>query len=199
VLTGCRVEYLQHVLRDGEFYSYSALQDLDYGVDAPPDPAGLDFGTANARPSDLFVFQIITMCTPASRPKKVPGVDGPDEEVLRSPLSFLIQTADTTSPHGIAEGAEEVEVYCDCDPYWVTFDQLAPFQTLRSHLTKWEHRESDAEGICTRLSSPERCKVLVPITDLKCPVLRLIEQLYNLKWKGWGNAVRPRSAVDRPT
>ena len=169
-MMGLRVEYMQDVLKTREWYRISV-----------PVVTTNEEGVEEARTEDRH-FQLLGQTSSKSRPHLMPTVDSWRDPVLRKQLALHIQE---TSVKEVAEPSADgsVLVFLDADPRWVSFEDIGPWKSVETTLTRFLSAKgtSDHPG-CLRLAVPELARPVHPLTDLKCPTLCIINELKRLGW-----------------
>lgn len=170
-----RIEYLLDVLKPRRWYQ----------VELPV--AGLDEHGRPERRRVLQHFQVVTMSSVKSRPHIMPTVETHMDPVVVKRLAIHIQEASVRAVPGLGEGS--IVVYPDADPRWIGYEDIGPWSPVRDTLSIF----LDVQGVqehagCLQLSNVQLARPVHPLTDMKCPTLCILAELYRRGWK----AVRGR-------
>ena len=74
-------------------------------------------------------------------------------------------------------------VYTDTDAYWIPWSALGAFPDLQRSLTRFTATVSMRHQQCLELSNPERALPPYAVTDLRCPTLSILAELYRRGWR----------------
>lgn len=167
---GLRIEYLQSVFAPQTWYRVKIPQaDLD------------DVGEPVEREETRY-FQILQMASGQSRPHVMPTIESHDDVMLLARMALNIQEG---SEH-VDQGGEEdqVLVYMDTDPHWISWKDVGPWQQVHRTLTRFKVVLGSAEQPgCLQLSDSERAVPMHALTDLKCPTLVILKELRRRGWQ----------------
>ena len=168
---GLRIEYLQDVLKPQEWYR----------VDVPV--TDQDEHGAIVRRTEQRYFQLLQKTSTRSRPKLMPTVASWEDPVLRNRLALNIQESSVRPLPEEAGGEGLLLVYPDANPRWVGYEDICPWTAMLNTLTRFRDVQGMAEHPgCLSLTSPEPAKPMHPLTDLKCPTLCILPELYRRGW-----------------
>ena len=168
---GLRIEYLKSVLKT-KYYS----------ADVPR--AGMDDEGRAIERIERHYFQIMAMTSDRSRPSLMPTNETCDEVSQRARLALCVQEV-VVKP--VVDAGDQVIVFSNCNLVWKTWRDLGPFASVRNSLTSYQVAVGvDAQPGCIALSNPMVAIPDLPVTDLNCPTLMILDEL---RRRGWG-AVR---------
>ena len=183
-LEACRIEYLLDVLKPPEWYQVQV-----------PVTAQNDHGDVEER-LEPRRFQLLHMTSSKSRPKLMPTIQSWEDPALHKRLALHIQESSLIPLPDKGAGDGSVVVYPDADPRWVSYEDIGPWDAFKSSLTRFQIVQGIPEHRgCLRLSDPELARTIHPITDLKCPTLCLMSELYRLGWTPAKHTVEHNSVV----
>ena len=167
---GMRVEYLLAVLKPLQWYC----------IDVPK--AALD---EEGRPVEVVErkhFQVLERTHGKSRPSLMPTIDSHREVSVTSRLALSVQEVSQKPDVVVAEGC--VLVFPDGEAQWRDWRDLGPFASVRESLLHFRRAEGfDSHPGCILLIDPERAVPTHAVTDMKCPALTMLAELYRRGWR----------------
>ena len=168
-----RVEYLLDVLQRQQWYS----------VQVPVERQGED--GVMVRRKEPQHFQLLNITSSRSRPRLMPTIESWSDPALRRQLALNIQETSTLPlADGEGDGDGSVIIYPDAAPRWIGYEDLAPWHAVFSTLTRFTAtRGIPNRAGCLLLSGPEIVRTIHPLTDLKCPCLCILTELYRRGWQ----------------
>ena len=164
-----RVEYLLDVLEAQKWYQ----------IEVPA--AGIDVDGGAARLKVKKHMQLVATSSVKSRPKIMPTVDTHQDPVVVNKLALHVQEVSVMPGPELEEGS--VVVYTDGDPRWVSYEDLGPWNAVMNSLAVF-HSAQGLQGRpgCMHLSNLQVARPVHPLTDLKCPTLCMLTELYRRGW-----------------
>ena len=168
---GLRIEYLLDVLDTKQWYT----------VSVPVTRMGED--GVEERSTEPRYFQLLHMTHTKSRPKLMPTIESWDNPVLHKQLALNLQETAVRPIEG-EEGDGSILVYPDAEPRWVGYEDIGPWNKVLTTLQRFgDVRGTPDHPGCFRLSAPEFARPAHPLTDLKCPTLCIVTELYRRGWR----------------
>jgi len=180
-----RIEYLSMVLQPSHMYGYERRPRDD---------------TENG-PLWTY-FQVLQLRTSHNKPKVTKTAAASKDKTMQSSLAVFIQEYDQRQldeEEVVGQPNGDVEVYPLTTPRWESWTDLAPFDILRKHLQTWRTMEPSTEPGCYWLRGRERAVPGLPITDMNCPTLALVEQLHVKGWRAVEEFVETTAPFGRPS
>ena len=172
-LHGMRIEYLLDVLQPLKSYSMNVPRaDMD----------------SSGRPVEVVetkYFQLLAVTHSGSRPELMPTIESHKHVTHRSRLSLNTQEF-SAAPWVLGVDAAEGSalVYPNGNPQWVDWKDLAVFSILRTTLRVFRtSMGSETNPGCIVLSDPILAVPQHALTDMKCPALMFLSELYTRGWR----------------
>jgi hypothetical protein len=164
-----RIEYLLDVLATPKWYQ----------IEVPE--TGIDLDGRPVRRTVKKHVQLVAMSSVKSRPKIMPTVDTHKDPMIVNKLALHVQEVSVMPGPELAE--DSVVVYPDADPRWISYEDLGPWNAVMDSLSVFQ----DEQGVqgwpgCLRLSNLQVARPVHPLTDLKCPTLCMLTELYRRGW-----------------
>ena len=174
-----RIEYLLDVLETSRWYQ----------VEVPEACMAEHGGVAERKVRRQM--QLVAMSSVKSRPRLMPTVETHEDPVVIRKLALHVQEVSVLPGPEREEGS--IVVYTDANPRWISYEDLGPWNSVMNSLSLYR----DAQGLqdhpgCLRLSDCQVVRPIHPLTDLKCPCLCMLTELYR---RGW-NPVRRKATHD---
>ena len=108
-------------------------------------------------------FEVLEKVTSNNRPVVIKAHDADKDVILNAPMAVLVQ------PLGLwRQVGDELSVFPESDPVWMSIFELAPFGLLASSLLVHQVRVSDCEG-CYDLFDAKRVAPSVGVLHPSCP------------------------------
>ena len=97
---------------------------------------------------------------------------------------------------GVGGDDGSVVVYADANPRWIGYEDLGPWNRIWHSLSSFIDVRGMAEHPgCMHLSGRQLVGTIHPLTDLKCPTLCILTELYRRGWAPVRRTVQHDSAV----
>jgi hypothetical protein len=158
--TRLQIEYLQVVLKPETHFSVTLERDTDGG------------GVVE----EAMFFLVMGVRGPSQKPKLV----ATHSTVTLGPVTVQIQHLDTWNWNKSLD-APTIQVFPEMDPDWINILDVAPFARMQFSLDEYSHGISDARG-CMQLSQRRRAVPMMPLTDVTCPCMSIINGLVSVGW-----------------
>ena len=115
----------------------------------------------------------------------MPTVELPDEPMLRHPVVFQTQPLDILNHRdAVAVPPGSTCVYPEGDLEWLTPSRIAPFEAFTDRGTRFASvGPSPGNAGCLVLGMETRIMPRYPLTDDRCPVITLGQELRRLGWE----------------
>ena len=157
-------EWLSATLSPGERYSVP---------ETVSEPTG-DGGVVDVRRTQYF--QLLAVAQGSSRPHDMPTHETADDPLHTSQIA--VQVRFLTPKDGVEQSELQKVLHFDGDIAWISLARVAPFETLNTDLMRWRTSLPSVEHECCLVwSEPEKAKPNIPINDIRCPTLELVQSL----------------------
>ena len=129
------------------------------------------------------VIQVLDVVHGNSRPHLIATFESSQDVAVAAPIALSVQHYDTwVGPVDLAP--RTLMVYAEGEPEWCQPARLGPIATLIGNMVVWREADlSDDVASVTVLSQPERAEPIYPLTDERCPVLKLAQALQDGGWR----------------
>lgn len=137
------------------------------------------------------IFRVIDVAYSRSRPELIHTFLSAEDLVLACPLAVNVQHYDIWATTEDEHTAGQLVVYTESDPEWVQPARLAPTQVLQQSLLRYDCVTTlDTQPGVLVLSRPRNAVPVHALTDERCPLLVLAQELVRRGWTATKAMVR---------